>query len=427
MISNARGGGGAIAGASKASGSGSVIAVLEGLLNSVGKALVALIAIGTIVSAATGGLMKMLTAIFTLIGKLVEPFVNLLIPILLPVLIALGVMARIFNTLVRPLFVLLMKIFSSFGADLGKLIGQFLAGKINFTQFMGGLIDLAGKAITAIINSPEFQTVKEQLLILLTKAAEALKAFLTLDISKVDATLKQWFGDKLGAAASTLFQALYFAASAILGFVAQFIGKGFIDKLLGNGEFDKIKETNKGFSAGVDVAKAVQDIWTAMTEVASFLITTLLPLFDTLISPLGGLVGLFNFFVSTLWPQLVNTILTTIAIISDISTNVWPQVKSTLLELVTRVKAFFDQLDNFLSNRANTNKSGLSEGGGSLFSNVLTANEKPATNSSNVSINAPVSINGSNLDSQQLRDAVKKSFEDIMSFAGRGGYLQKGY
>jgi hypothetical protein len=414
---------------SKSSGGGSYV---NQLLTQFGTQMAALVSAVTVIAAVIEGgyssIIKLLTMIFKMLGRLVEPFVNLLIPLLLPVLVALGVMARIFNTMMRPLFVLLMKMFSSFGGDLGKLIGQFLAGKINFSQFIGGFLDLATKVGNSIINSPEFAAAKEQIMTLVAKAAEALKSFLTLDISKVDATLKAWFGDKLGSAASALFQALYYAASAVMGFVAQLMGKGLFDKLMGNGEFDQIKQMNKGFSGGADFAKALQDLWTALMAAAEAIGNVLVPFVLNVVLPAFiELAKVVLEFIDSHWASIQTAIQSASDLITDINTNVWPLVKSVLLDLVSRVQNFFSQLDGIISSARKY--SGADAVGSTIgaIGSIISGGGSNSTSSSSISVNAPVTINGSNLSSQEMKSTIKDTFEDIMSRASRNGRYQQGY
>jgi len=418
------------------------------LLSAISAQLIALVAalgvISAIFSSAFGNLFKILNAIFKLIGKMVEPFVNLLIPILIPVLMVLGVMARIFNTLLRPLFTIMMKIFGGVGKDLGVLVGQFLADKIDFGQFLGGLSELVGKAIDTLLNSPEFQKVKEQLLIMLAAAAEALRAFLELDPSALKSKLEEFLGPALGGAIAALINVFHFVASALVGFVAQLTGKGFFDQILGAGEFDKLKEQNKGFSSGVDIGKAIQDIWDALVQTTVFLIDVVIPALDGWIK--GGVALVLDplsRFAYNIYPPLESAILKMITFVLDIATNVWPSVKSTLLRLIDAVNSFLNLISNFKLPSFDLGKREEAPEG-SFNDFIIRPNSQPVsfspqdtvfgvknpsdlTGGGGSTFNNTININGTNLSQKELEGAVKQALEQTMSQASRSGRYQRGY
>lgn len=207
---------------------------------------------------------KVWDMLLSVLSKMVEPFANLLIPLMLPFLYLFTSIGRILNLMLLPVFTLMMKAMATTGSGVATAATQFLKGDIS-----GGIqtmITAFGKALGGI---------KEQLVSVLSPLFDMLaswiRGFLTMDFSGIHETLVNLLGKDLGGALNFIIDALYKGASAIMGFIAQFVGQETFDKFLGKGSFENIEKTNTGFKAGIDIAKSLQDIWNIFTDLLGVL------------------------------------------------------------------------------------------------------------------------------------------------------------
>ncbi|MCK9603015.1 MAG: hypothetical protein M0R66_01340 [Candidatus Omnitrophica bacterium] len=208
---------------------------------------------------------KVWGAILSSISRMVEPFANLLIPLMLPFLYMFTAIGRVLNLMLLPVFTAMMKAFSEAGQQISTLI-------LNFAENPEALFEALGDVINAFLVSfgKAFDAVRERLTQTLMPLFDALAAwiasFLTLDLGKVHEVVNNLFGNQLGSVVNKLIDVFYYAASAIMGFVAQIVGKDLFNQIFGVGQFEKIAATNKGFEAAANVAKLLQEIWGQLND-----------------------------------------------------------------------------------------------------------------------------------------------------------------
>lgn len=403
---------------------------------------------------------KVWSAILTLISKLVEPFVNLLIPLMIPVLQLLGIMARLVNTLLMPIFTLLMKAFTPGGNVLQTAMKQILGGDV-----LGGIMTI----LTAV--GQQFLKVKDQLVQQLMPVLEMVKnvflSFLTLDLNKIHDVVNNLFGKDLGNVINGLIDAIYFAISAVIGFASQLAGKGNFDKIFGTGQFDKIKESNKGFGAGVDIASKVQDVWNVLTDLAGRvgefitthwgnLVKVVADLVDNILPKLGKTVGDF---IDNQWANWSNFIQTQIipvlgSLYSDINEFRWTQLTNLKTAVSTLSNAinswskidFKSILNDAAKAAANAMSLGQAENIGKMFSSeqqdfvfrpgqgvaafspqdtIIGVKDASALGGKGGTINNHYYINGNG--DQFLENKIKDVIRQNESTQSRYGYYQKGY
>lgn len=259
-------------------------------------------------NAGFSSLSKILNVLTALIGKMVEPFVNLLMPLLVPVLFALGMAAKLINTIMRPLFVLMMKVFSGgFGQSLGKLMAQYMTGEIDMVGFMSGIGSLIVEGITQVVNTPEFANAMAFINNLIKQMIEVFLAFLSLDFANVELWLSKFIPADIASALTILMKAMHYVASGLIGFISQLLGKDMFNEFANQidddtGElkdtFAEIQEMNKGFADGVKFASVLQDLWKQLDDFLTALkndpIAALWTLFTTTLNDLiGGLKTMF--------------------------------------------------------------------------------------------------------------------------------------
>lgn len=157
--------------------------------------------------------------IMELVSKIVELFSILLLPVLMPILTVLGIMARLVAMVIMPIFVVLM-----------KMVQQMMQGQMSnfYAKIMSG--DFAGAfQILIDILTPVVELLmaklKELADFLMPKVMKLVNDFVTINMDSVKNTLQNLLGKDLGDVAFKLINSIYFAISAIMGFVASFAGR----------------------------------------------------------------------------------------------------------------------------------------------------------------------------------------------------------
>lgn len=412
-------------------------------------------------TSAFSNVFRVWSAILMLITKLYEPIVNLLIPIMIPVLIALGTAARIINTAMAPLFAVMMKIFGGgLGQQFGQLLGQYLAGTLDFSGFITQASALFSEAMTQLVASPEFQAAAQMLTQVIQAVLGALYGFLTMDFEGLQKLLTQYIGKDLANAVVGMIKAIQFFIGAIVGFAGQLMGAGNFDKLFGEGKFSELKEKNAGASVGAQFAAGLQAVY-------DFIVSTLIPellswvnfVKDTLIPALDD-------FIKNTWQNLKTTILTFISetwnnlkvAVDAFLKETWPNLKTALETFSTTInewakidfkKMLQDAIDVVVSNfkkgtRMTSPAAGaaldfllpkkndfiMRPGGGAVsFSpdDTIIGVKDVSKLGGGTYVNAPITINGSNLSANELKAIVSDALESAMSRQSRNGHFQRGY
>lgn len=373
--------------------------------------------------------------IFQLISKIVEPFVNLLIPILIPVLQLLGIMARIVNAVMMPIFALLMKAFSPKGDTM----------QAAFKQIMGG--DLFGGLLTILKGVTEsFLGLKDKIMSQVMVAFDLVKSwllsFLTIDLSVIHEIINNLFGKDLGGVINLLIDTIYNTISALIGFVAQIAGKANFDKLFGEGKFDEIKSKNEGFGAGADVAKAMQDFITAIIDLVSSTWPLLVGVIKQVIDEIPKLVFAINLFISSTWQNLKEDM-------DSFHTTLWPLLSSALTLLANTINKwatfnFVEEVKNAIHNMmphgddARAHTAADLGGGGYQDDFVMRPGQGAVSFSPNdtlIGVKDPSALSGGRGNitvniygngDKYLEDKVKEVVQGSESRLSRYGYYQKG-
>jgi len=432
---------------------------------------------------------KMFGVLIALVGKMVEPFVNLLLPLLIPVLIVLGMMAKMFNTLIRPLFALMMKVFAGIGAGLGQLVGQYLAGEIDFATLISGIGAVLSEAVNQVVQSEEFQGAMNFINGLIAQVAEVLYTFLALDFTQLEQTLATYLGPELAAAATMLIKVIHFFISALVGFAAQLVGQDMFESFFGEGTFEGLKEMNKGFEFGVNVASALQELYTLLTtviipELFKFGAAMLENPIDTLWKSFTGLLmgsgkpyeGEYQTLAERPEDADLGEIFEReglIGVIQALVAVIQKWIEEAIQKAIDALKEFLDvqwvsfveSFDNWIAEINNWVADMAKNTPGQILYDLIKAwlgdQEKPDSENVGDAVITPqgkvirtnpadyifatknpsrmgaggggigtvvVNVSGSsNMNASQFKQAVKEAMEDAMSMSSRNGHFQRGY
>jgi hypothetical protein len=260
---------------------GAIVGLLVGIAT-----VIALIAAGiavlitsvSAISVAFSPILKILQAIGRVIGAALVPISTVIVQFLKPLIWMLIPFVHLMNAIFRPIRMAIAQFFK--GA--ATLIRSGDIGAI-----FGGLFAVVMPILTAAATA-----IGNMLMPLFTQLAAWIAGFLELDMSALKNTLENLLGKQLGDAVSGLINVIYFAISAISGFIAQFVGKKDFDKIFGTGAFNKIAEKNEGFAFGKGIGETVQKLVTIFSGwIAAFTKDPLGTLYSTLVSAITSVIS----------------------------------------------------------------------------------------------------------------------------------------